>query len=206
MLISGGFPRSAGASRDRAGQHGGGPGEPWPAVLPAAWAPGTAGRRTQLAAHHYKRTLPEPEHAAGRDVRAGHRRPRYHRHPASGADRPVRGAFGGTRHTAPRLTAGQRAVIQGSSPSPAARRGPRWPSSAVYLCIATLGLDTRFCRQSGEAATRLPGSGVILILSGRYVSLTAAGAGQASFLASMTMHGGTVASSAVQAAGSRGRG
>jgi hypothetical protein len=58
--------------------------------------------------------------------------------------------------------------------------------------------------------TRLPLPGrIILILSGRYVSLIAAGAGQVAirpgFLASMTTHGGTVASSAAQAAGSRGR-
>lgn len=55
----------------------------------------------------------------------------------------------------------------------------------------------------------LPGR-IILIMPGCHVSLIVAGAGQvagqASFLALMTMHGGTVASSAAQAAGSRGRG
>jgi len=68
-----------------------------------------------------------------------------------------------------------------------------------------------FCRRPDKVTTRLPLPGrIILILSCHYVSLIAAGAGQvasqASFLASMTMHGGTVASSVAQAAGSRGRG
>jgi hypothetical protein len=77
-------------------------------VLPAAWAPGTAGRRTRLAAHHYKRTSPEPEHDNGRD------RPGACWSPAASpaspplskrhADRRVRRVFGGTQRTVPPST------------------------------------------------------------------------------------------------------